>query len=75
MTKGIIRKILTAYKERTLCHESGHVVAQAPRQAVESPSLETGRAKLGKGLSNLVWLRYKPWLEQRKVWMTSIGPF
>lgn len=61
-------KILTAYKENILCHESGPVVA------VESPSLESRRAELGKGPSNLVWLRCKPWLEQRKVRMTSIGP-
>lgn len=67
MTKVIRRKAGTAHKEKILCHESDHAVAQVPRQAVESLSLETGRAELDKGLSNVVCLRCELWLEQKKV--------
>jgi len=28
-----------------------------PREVVEAPSLETFKARLGKALSNLVWLK------------------
>lgn len=51
------------------------MVQQAPRQTVEASSLETRRPELGNGLNNLVWLRCKNWLEQRKVRVTSVGPF
>jgi len=46
-----------------------------PREVVETPSLETFKARLDGALSNLVWLKMSLLPAGGLGWMTSKGPF